>query len=76
MKTPVARAFHDWRNKGYFVDNDHGLFFVPDEEMDRVGYDPVQAGLPPVDKDQLTELLMVDVDGWLEHNLTMLGYAV
>ena len=76
MQASIARAFHDWRNKGYFVDNDHGLFFVPDGERDRVGYDPVQAGLPPVDNSQLAELLMVDVDGWTRSNLKRLGYKV
>lgn len=76
MRTLIARAFHDWRNKGYFVDNNRGLFFVSDKERDRVGYDPVQAGLLPVTKGRLKSLLAIDTDGWTRSNLKRLGYDV
>ena len=72
----TTHAFHDSNNKGRFIDTDHGLFFVPDEEMDRVGYNPVQHGLCPISYTELHDLLIQDYDGWLHSNLKRLGYTV
>lgn len=72
----VGKAFHDFVNKGLFIANPHGLFFVKDEELDRVGYDPVQHGCLPVSANKLTQLLANDHDNWIRTNLKQIGYLI
>ena len=70
----TTHAFHDSNLEGLFIDTDHGLFFVPDEELNRVGYNPVQCGLCPISDSVLSDFLAQDYDGWLYFNLKRLGY--
>lgn len=72
----ISHAFHDGVNKGLFIDTENGLFFVKDEEVDEVGYNPVQHGKQPVTTTFLKSLLVLDRDGWTRSNLRSLGYNV
>lgn len=70
----LSHAFHDLINKGLFIVSDCDIFFVPDEEVDRVGHNPVQHGVLPVTKSELSSLLAHDRDGWIRSNLKRLGF--
>ena len=72
----VSKAFHDFVNKGLFVANTHGLFFIPDEELDRVGYDPVHHGCSPIQTGELSRLMVNDHDNWIRTNLKQIGYLI
>ena len=70
----LSHAFHDLINKGLFIVSDCDIFFVPDEEVDRVGHNPVQHGVLPVTQSELNSLLAHNRDGWIRSNLKRLGY--
>ena len=70
----ISHAFHDLVNKGLFIVSGHDIFFVPDKEVDRVGYNPVQHGMLPVPHVKLRQLLAHDRDGWIRSNLKRLGF--
>lgn len=70
----LSHAFHDLINKGLFIVSDCDIFFVPDEEVDRVGYNPVHHGMLPVSHIELCSLLAHDRDGWIRSNLKRLGF--
>ena len=70
----LSHAFHDLINKGLFIVSDCEIFFVPDEEVDRVGHNPVQHGVLPVTQSELNSLLAHDRDGWIRSNLKRLGF--
>ena len=71
----TTHAFHDYNQKGLYIVQGHDLFFVPDEELNRVGYNPVQCGLCPIGDIELSNLLVQDYDGWLDYNLRLAGYV-
>ena len=70
----ISHAFHDLIHKGLFIVSDCDIFFVPDEEVDRVRYNPVQHGVLPVSPVELRQLLAHDRDGWIRSNLKRLGF--
>lgn len=76
MAMSVKKAFHDFVNKGLFILSNHNLFFVKDEDLSRVGYDPAQCGYLPVNDRELSHLLANDHGNWIRTNLFQIGYLI